>query len=214
MAIMGALEKRLSADDMHEFLGEAGETRSVEDLRDLASWTSFSQFKCLLQRASPLLDTPFQAFGVDVDGSSATVVAEIMQAFDSPGAVFRAGDGTNPMVPMRRYEITELGPNEWTIREWFIDGFVPYPEFCAFFAGLYAGIPTYFGFPVAEVIEEKCQCRGDSACLFRLRWEEGDDGTSRRQHHDVHTKLLEVRFDQLKHMITDLASNERYEDVL
>ena len=32
--------------------------------------------------------------------------------------------------------------------------------------------------------------------------------------HDVHTKLLEARFDQLKQMITDLASNERYEDVL
>ena len=37
---------------------------------------------------------------------------------------------------------------------------------------------------------------------------------SREQHHDVPTKLLETRFDQLKQMITDLASNERYEDVL
>ena len=118
------------------------------------------------------------------------------------------------MVPMRRYEVTELAPNEWTMREWFIDGFAPYPEFCAFVAGLYAGIPMYFGLPAAEVVEEECQCRGDSACLFRLRWEEDDEGTSRGQHHDVHTKLLEARFDQLKQMITDLASNERYEDVL
>jgi hypothetical protein len=70
------------------------------------------------------------------------------------------------MMPMRRYETTELAPNEWLIREWFIDGFAPYPEFCSFFAGLYAGIPMYFGFPAAEVVEEECQCRGDSACLF------------------------------------------------
>ena len=118
------------------------------------------------------------------------------------------------MMPMRRYEATELAPNEWTMREWFIDGFAPYPEFCSFVAGLYAGIPMYFGLPAAEVIEEECQCRGDSACLFRLRWEEDDEGTSQGQHHDVHTKLLEARFDQLKQMITDLASNERYEDVL
>ena len=119
------------------------------------------------------------------------------------------------MVPMRRYEITELAPNEWTIREWFIEGFAPVPGvLCHSLQGQYAGIPMYFGLPAAEVIEEECQCRGDSACLFRLRWEEEDEETSRGQHHDVHTKLLEARFDQLKQMITDLASNERYEDVL
>ena len=82
--------------------------------------------------------------------SSATVVAEIMQAFDSPGAVLRAGDGTNPMVPMRRYETTEVGPNEWTIRERFIEGFAPYPEYCAFVAGQYAAIPMYFGLPAGK----------------------------------------------------------------
>jgi diguanylate cyclase (GGDEF)-like protein len=214
MSIMDSLERRLSADDLRDFLASAGETRSVEDLRDMGSWTSFDQFKRLLQEACRLLDSPFQASSDDADVSSATVVAEIMQAFDSPGAMLKAGEGTNPMMPMRRYEITELAPNEWTIREWFIDGFAPYPEFCSFFAGLYAGLPMYFGLPAAEVIEEECQCRGDSACLFRLRWVEDDEGTSRGQHHDVHTKLLEARFDQLKQMITDLASNERYEDVL
>ena len=82
--------------------------------------------------------------------SSATVVAEIMQAFGSPGAVLRAGGDTNPMVPMRRYDLTELAPNQWTIREWFIDGFAPYPEYCAFFANLYAGIPMYFGLPAGR----------------------------------------------------------------
>jgi hypothetical protein len=107
-----------------------------------------------------------------------------------------------------------VAPNEWTIREWFIDGFAPYPEFCAFFAGQYAIIPMYFGLAAAEVVEEECQCRGDSACLFRLRWEEDDEGTSRGQYHDVHSQLLEARLEQLKQMITDLASNERYEDVL
>jgi len=217
MAIMDSLEKRLSADDLRDLLVRAGEPRSVEDLRDLASWTSFDQFKRLLQEASRLSDSPFQTLGVgddvDVDASSAAVVAEIMQAFDSPGAMLRAGED-NPMMPMRRYEITELAPNEWLMREWFIEGFAPYPEFCSFVAGLYAGIPMYFGFPAAEVIEEECQFRGDSACLFRMRWEEDDEGRSRGQHHDVHSQLLEARLQQLKQMITDLASNERYEDVL
>jgi diguanylate cyclase (GGDEF)-like protein len=214
MAIVDFLERRLSADELHDFLARSGETRSVEDLKNLASWTSFDQFKRLLQEASRSLGSPFQPDDVDIDMSSATVVAEIMQAFGSPGAVFRAGGDTNPMVPMRRYEITELAPNQWTIREWFVEGFAPYPEYCAFFANLYAGIPMYFGLQAAEVVEVECQCRGDSACLFRLHWEEGEEGTSLEQQHDVPTKLLQARLDQLKQMITDLASNERYEDVL
>ena len=215
MAIMDSLEKSLSAEELRDFLAKAGETRSVDDLRDLASWTSFDQFKRLLQEAVHLSDLPFQMLGVDRDEdvSSATVVAEIMQAFDSPGALLRAGEGTNPMVPMRRYEATELSPNEWLMREWFIEGYAPYPEFCSFVAGLYAGIPMYFGLPAAEVIEEECQCRGDRTCLFRVRWED-HGATSKGPQHDVHTKLLEARFDQLKQMITDLASSERYEDVL
>jgi hypothetical protein len=214
MAIVDFLERRLSADELSDFLARSGETRSVEDLKDLASWTSFDQFKNLLQEASRSLGSPFQPDDVDVDMSSATVVAEIMQAFGSPGAVFRAGGDINPMVPMRRYDITELAPNQWTIREWFIGGFVPYPEYCAFFANLYAGIPMYFGLHAAEVVEVECQCRGDSTCLFQLHWDEDNEGMLRGQQHDVPTKLLETRFDQLKQMITDLASNERYEDVL
>src|SRR5580700_63556 len=39
MAIMDSLEERLSADDLCDFMARAGETRSVEDLKDLASWT-------------------------------------------------------------------------------------------------------------------------------------------------------------------------------
>jgi len=38
MAIVDSLEKRLSASQFRDFLARAGETRSVEELRDLASW--------------------------------------------------------------------------------------------------------------------------------------------------------------------------------
>jgi diguanylate cyclase (GGDEF)-like protein len=141
-------------------------------------------------------------------------MVETIQAFGSPGEVLRGGEGTNPLMPMRRYEMTEIGQTEWTIREWFIDGFAPYPEFCAFFAGQYTMIPMYLGLTAAEVVEEQCQCRGDDACFFRMRWEEFDEGASREQYHEMHSQLLEARLEQLKRMITDVASNERYEDVL
>jgi diguanylate cyclase (GGDEF)-like protein len=215
MLLMGILEERLAAEALRGLLRRAGETRPLEELKEIGSWTSFDQFKRLLEEAARLFGLEFLANGRCLFSASIENfdMSETIQAFGSPGAVLRGGD-TNPMLPMRRYEKTEVSSNEWTIREWFIDGFAPYPEFCAFFAGQYSGIPMYFGFPAAEVIEEECQCRGDDACLFRLRWEELDEEASRAHHHEVHSQLLEARLEQLKRMITDLASNERYEDVL
>ncbi len=137
-----------------------------------------------------------------------------MQTLGSPGAVLSTGDGTNPLLPIRRYEMTEIGPTEWTIGEWFIEGFEPYPEFCDFVAWQYAIVPIFFGFPPAEVTEEQCQCRGDATCLFRFRWEEVGNEARWIETLEVQKQLLEARLDQLQGMITDLASNERYEDVL
>ena len=141
-------------------------------------------------------------------------MAELIQALGSPRGVLIAGAGTNPMLPTRRYEMTEVEPNEWMVREWFLDGFVPYPEFCTFIAGQYSQIPMFFGFPAGMVIEEECQCRGDATCLFRIRWEEIDEAATRTEFLEVQTKVLQSRLEQLQAMVTDLASNERYEDVL
>jgi uncharacterized protein YigA (DUF484 family) len=107
-----------------------------------------------------------------------------------------------------------VGEREWKIREWFIDDFEPYQDFCKFVAGQYSQIPMLFGLPAAEVLEEQCQSRGDAACVFRIRWEEGDEAVRRADYFELHSKVLEARLEQLQAMVTDLASNERYEDVL
>jgi diguanylate cyclase (GGDEF)-like protein len=216
MLLMASLEERLTAGALGGLLQRAGETRSIEDLKEIGSWTTFDQFKLLLQEAAQLLGIEFLENGTFLSSESVKNfdMAETIQAFDSPGAVLKGGEGTNPLLPMRRYEMTEIGQTEWTIREWFIDGFAPYPEFCAFFAGQYTMIPMYLGLAAAEVVEEQCQSRGDEACFFRLRWQELDDGAPREKYHEMHSQLLEARLEQLKRMITDLASNERYEDVL
>jgi diguanylate cyclase (GGDEF)-like protein len=216
MILMASLEERLTVEALEDLLRRSGESRSIDALKEIGSWTTFEQFKLLLEETARLLGFEFLEKGTYL--ASAEVenfdMSETIQAFGSPGAVLRGGEGTNPLMPMRRYEMTEIGQTEWTIREWFVDGFAPYPEFCAFFAGQYAKIPVYLGLPAAVVVEEECQCRGDDTCFFRLRWEEPADGASREKYHEMHAQLLEARLEQLKRMITDVASNERYEDVL
>jgi diguanylate cyclase (GGDEF)-like protein len=214
--LVDSLMARLPEDSIRAVLQRSGETRSIEELKTSSSWSSYDQFKRLLQEAKIEVDS---APGVDARGPTPirlidTDIAETVQALGSPREVLSNTTNSNAMVPIRRYQTTEVGPNEWTIREHFVDGFAPYREYCEFAAGQYALIPLFFGLKPAKVREEECQCRGDSACLFRLQWEEVDKAKSRVEYLEVRTQLLEARLEQLQDMVTDLASNERYEDVL
>jgi diguanylate cyclase (GGDEF)-like protein len=214
--LMDSLVERLSADGVREVLQKAGETRGVEELNSSSSWSSYEQFKRLLQVAKVTLDSTPATSGSSATSMSFlnTELAGTIQALGSPATVLSSGSGTNPLLPIRRYETTEVGSNEWTIREWFVDGFAPYPEFCGFVAQQFRMIPMFFGLLMADVEEEECQCRGDSACLFRMRWVEEVEATSRAEYFEVRAQQLEARLEKLQDMITDLASNERYEDIL
>src|SRR5450631_1018255 len=214
--LLDSLAVELSTTEIRDLLTRAGESRSLEELHTSASWSSYEEFKRLLQEAKLTLGSRPDV-AVNGPASRVTLDSEIagtIQAFGSPAAVLATNTGTNPLLPIRRYETTELGPNEWTIRESFVDGFGPYPEFCEFVAQQFRMIPLFFGLPEAEVTEEECQCRGDGACLYRMRWADVDEATSRAEYLEVRAQQLEARLEQLQDMITDLASNERYEDIL
>ena len=214
--LLDLLEGVLSRGAVADILTRAGESRSREELCTFSCWSSHSQFRLLLEEAVRSLESN----SLNLTGCMASIsyanneIAELIQALGSPRGVLIAGAGTNPMLPTRRYEMAEVEPNEWMVREWFLEGFVPYPEFCSFIAGQYSQIPMFFGFPAGMVVEEECQCRGDAACLFRIRWEEIDKAATRTEFLEVQTKVLQSRLEQLQAMVTDLASNERYEDVL
>jgi diguanylate cyclase (GGDEF)-like protein len=214
--LLEPLVQMFSVEDVQELLLRAGDTRTIEEITDVTSWSSYHQFRRLLEEAKVTTESaanPGQR-GIVATMIGNTEIVETTQAFGSPASVLGGGTDLNPMVPIRRYDTNEVTPNEWTIREWFVDGYEPYPEYCEFAAGQYAQIPTIFGLPLGEITEEECQCRGDAACLFRMRWAAVDDETSRTEYLEVRTHLLEVRLEQLQDMIADLASNERYEDVL
>jgi diguanylate cyclase (GGDEF)-like protein len=213
--LISSLQERLPRAAIERVLLRAAEDRDLEELSNISSWSSYHQFRRLLEEAkveTNSLPRDAQSFYSDAFGN--TEIAESMRALGSPGAVLATGDGSNPLVPIRHYQMTEVGPTEWTIGEGFIDGFEAYSEFCDFVAWQYAVIPIFFGLPPATVVEEKCQCRGDAACLFRFCWAAVDEGVSRIASLEMEAELLKARLEQLQGIVTDLASNERYEDVL
>jgi diguanylate cyclase (GGDEF)-like protein len=213
--LMEFVGQTMASDDIEDLLHRAGETRSPDELADAASWSSYQQFRRLLEERSKLDPTSlYDQSGLLCEWLRTWELSQAAQTLDSPGALLAGGSELNPLVPIRRYEKTEVTPNEWTIREWFEDGYAPYPEFCDFAAVQYAVVPVVFNLPLGVVTEEECQCRGDPACTFRLRWQHPDGERSQVDQYRVRAELSETRLEQIQDMITDLASSERYEDVL
>ena len=211
--LVGFLTQTMAPEAVQEVLQWADETRTLDEIADLASWSSYRQFRRLLEGRSTLDPASlYEQAEVLSDVVNSSVFSQAVQTLDSPGAVLASGTDNNPLVPIRRYETTEVAETEWTIRERFEDGFAPFPEYCDFAATQYALIPAVFDLPPAEVIEEQCQCRGDTACLFRIRWRPDDQ--VRVDHYRIRAERSEARLEQLQAMITELAGNEHYEDVL
>ncbi len=137
--LMDPLVAKLSNDAINDLLLRAGEVRSLEEITNVSSWSSHEQFKRLLQvtkaTVSSIARPGENGLASMMAGNSE--LGETTQAFGSPGSVLASGTEMNPLVPIRRYDTNEVGPTEWTIREWFVEGFAPYPEFCEFVMGQY-----------------------------------------------------------------------------
>ena len=202
----------MTSEDLQGVLERAGETRTLGEMGDPGSWSSYQQFRRLLEERANANPTRLYEQIELLSEALNSEFSDVVQTLDSPGSLLASGSSHNPLVPIRRYETTEIGPNEWTIREGFEDSYPPFPEFCDFAAAQYALIPQMFNLPPGEVIEEECQCRGDADCLFRFRWQPDDQ--LRVDHYRNRAERSEAQLEQIQAMITELASNESYEDVL
>jgi len=192
------LQQRCRDGAADAVLQEAGETRSVEQLSQDDEWSSYRQFRRLLEAAGHELGGPQALIEV---GRSVEIVAdgsvdytEMLQSLGSPATLYvDMARTTRVLAPIVDVETQEVGPTEWIMRQRFEDGFEPFPEFCAFSAGLAALTPTIFGYPPAEVWEEECQCRGAQWCSMRIRWEELDEPLRRAEYYETRAHLLEGR---------------------
>src|SRR5580704_1272579 len=115
--LMVPLAEQLSHQEVRDILRRAGDDRSIEDVCDVTSWNSYQQFKRLLQEVKVTLESAARPGRRDLGAIMMTnpELAETTQAFGSPGSVLASGTDRNPLVPIRRYETTEVSANEWTI---------------------------------------------------------------------------------------------------
>ncbi|HLY82401.1 MAG TPA: EAL domain-containing protein [Acidimicrobiales bacterium] len=204
---------------LEDVLRHAGETRDPGELDDDMMWSSYDQFRRMLEAAAAVLGGPsgLAAVGANspIDSGSRPGVTEMLQAQGSPAAMYAGARlGSAGLFTVVDVDSEEAGPNEWVIRCRFKDGFEPFKEFCWFNAGLWALGPRMFGLPAGEVTEEECQCEGAPACSFRARWQATEDPAQRAEYFELRNQLLEARLEALQRTVADLVSDDDLEDVL
>jgi diguanylate cyclase (GGDEF)-like protein len=198
-------------------LHDAGETRTEDELFDLATWSSYDQFRRLLEataRNCGGVAALTRAAGGGLTDPSMPEMTAMLQSLGSPEALLGmlAEAGGAGLAPVVGFAGDEVGPAEWVVREWFADGFEPFPEYCSWAAGLYSNVPKLFG-RRAEVTKEACACDGAPACEYRIRWFP-DDESAEAEYFETRIQLLTARLEALQQTVGDLVSDDDLERVL
>lgn len=215
--LIGSLTADIGADGVDRVLKLAGDDRSPAELRSDATWSSYDQFRRLLEAAAEV------SGGVDTLTAAGSRIAELsdinrsdaVRTLGSPDAMYaNMPVAASSVCAILLTESRKTGEREWLLRQRFADGFDAFPEFCAFQRGVHKISPFVFGYLVVRVDEEACVLRGDDRCAFRVRWEpvaewERDAELLRR---DV--QALERQLEQFQRTVSDLVSGDDLQLVL
>jgi len=112
--LMRYLRDQAPAGATTRVLAEAGETRSVEELFDIATWSSYDQFRRLLEATAANCGTA-AVTGASSGGLTDPSMPEMtamLQSLGSPEALFEmvAESGGAGLAPVLAFEGTEIGP--------------------------------------------------------------------------------------------------------
>jgi diguanylate cyclase (GGDEF)-like protein len=198
-------------------LTEAGDTRTDDELFDLATWSSYAQFRRLLEvmaasfGGSGALE---RAAGSGLADPSMPEMTNALQSLGSPEALLSVitESGGASLAPIIALEGHAVGPTEWLLEERFLGGFEHFPEYCSWAAGLYANIPKLFGMR-PEVEHIACVCHGAHVCQYRLRWFPDEPGAV-TEFLESRIEVLTARLESLHATVGDLVSDDDLERVL
>jgi hypothetical protein len=214
--VLHYLETNTSAGTVARVLQAAGERRSMDVMRDAAVWSSYDQFRRLLEATSAVVNEPLSCIGRHIHESADS--PDLMGMLASLGSVEAVLEALPAMVnastPCLQMRTACAAPNECHIELVFEEGFDPYHEFCALQFGLTAALPVTFGFSGVEVIVESCQADGAPACRALLRWNGLDEAGTELGRAKLMAQVAQGRLQQLQETVADLVSGDGLVTVL
>jgi diguanylate cyclase (GGDEF)-like protein len=200
------VRRKLGDDGVAALLADAGERRSVDELVNSSTWSTYWQFRTLLEAAGRLLGdrAVLAEAGAHADLLMPFVTHAIMQ-LGSVEALFEHIHEVNAMMTqLVDVKSDEVGPYEWILEQRFRPGYEPFVEYCRFCLGVWSVGPAVFGFLPAQVEEVECSCDGATACRFRIRVVEHEDREASSW--KMRARVAEIQRSQFEQVVHDLVS--------
>jgi signal transduction histidine kinase len=201
-----------------EVLRRVGESRETQRLLDGELGYTYAEFRALLEATGEVCgDASLEEAGAYQFQYLAT--PEFVQVLRSTfGTVDRmlteledVGSGWHPMM---RVATREHGEGDWTVVTRFDPGYGHYKAFCHYYVGLVSVPSAFFGFALADVVEEECRCEGGAECRFRVRWDVNDLQDRELRDLRLRAQLVEGRLAGLQRTVTELVGDARLETIL
>ncbi len=194
-------------------------SRKVASMNGEDEWTPFAERRSVLEATGVVLGGGPDALS-DVGRCVFNIIRrpellEFLQVLGSPAAVYAALPNFLELyAPAFTMSTEQLGPNECRVELRMVGTEQAFPELCAFGFGMASTLPQLFGFSVAHISKESCQCDGDPCCSARFRWDaaEGREAEARRA--EMKIRLLEARLAELQSTVAELGSGDGLQHVL
>lgn len=216
--IVEFVRRSLGDPGVAQMLSLAGETRPLAVVEDEKVWSSYAQKIALFDAAARVTGRPDvgRAIGETVlESSVATSLRIALGLLGSPSSLLRSVARANGKFAtvgnMRAEEVTATsGTVIYRVRD-------EYPlsrHDCDYTFGLLTQVPVLFGLPPATIDHGRCQVRGDTECVYRLRWQRRTRLRRTRRQPSVAADALLDRLRLLQATLSDLVATSGVEDVL
>jgi diguanylate cyclase (GGDEF)-like protein len=214
--VIGSLREHMSDDAIGTLLDDIGDPRTVDELTDDSTWSSYEQVRLLLEGAAVALGSSARLRDPGTTLLASTPeFATMLQAMGSPAALYEhLGDLSARVSPIVRMTTREIDTNEWLCDYSFTEPFEAFRAYCDFTAGMLGKIPRVFSFPNAEVVEEACQLDGAPQCRMRVRWDACDNDQRRAEYVQLQLNVANARLDAIYATVGKLVSDDGLDRVL
>lgn len=165
-------EKQYGKTELQKFIEGTGMT--IEYLGDENNWVSFSYFNRLLQTLVDYTKNPNAPF----EAATHTATKGLWGFLQSVWTLFGNPMGVYKMVvqfggrftKIGSWEMLQLRKNSAIIKLRLLDNYQQTINNCKSVQGHFAGIPAFWGLPLAKIKERQCAAQGADSCIYEITW--------------------------------------------
>ncbi len=187
-SIVRYLRREYGDQAVQSLIEVTGEDRSLSELEDQTSWSSYERCCALLDGAVKVTNDNSIGRKIGeyiITDYDTTEITDLLRALGNPAECFRnmsrVSTKFTTVGPMDAFEVGEAHA---VIKCEVNQGYRRHVQDCEMTKGVISQVPVLFDLVPATITESECQAQGGRYCLYSVAWEQGqwssfvDEGTS------------------------------------